>query len=148
MTVLGDVRVALAALLTTGLPGVRVAAFPCGEDSPLKECVHLGNTESRFEWRSIGRAANNRTEDIEIDIVVHTFREASDQRDAASAAVTRCEELLELVETAVVTDAAGAFTVGGTISQGRISGWTVRPLPRDSGWACIATARMSGRNHP
>lgn len=148
MTVLSDTRLAFAALLTTALPTVQVRAFPCGENQDPRECVHLDGSESRFEWRSIGAAARNRTEDIAIEVVIHTYREGPDQRTAGAAAIARCEELLELVETAVVADPAGAFTVGGTVTMARISAWTVRPVPREKGWACEGRATLTANNIP
>lgn len=148
MTVLSSARVALASLIAAQLPLVRVQGYPCGEDAPLKECIHLGDCESEFDWRCIGQAAKNRYEDISIEVVVHAYREAPDQRDAASAALLRVESLLASVETAVVEDAAGAFTLGGTVSHGKVSSWTVRSVPRESGWTAQAVARVTGRNYP
>lgn len=148
MSVASTTRLALAALFTTQITDVQVSAFPLAEDTATKEAIHLGNTRSTFEWRSIGRAAKNRTEDLEIDIHVHVFREGPRSPDAAAAAIARCEALLASIETAIVTDAGGAFTVGGTISQARISEWDIRPVPRDTGWSCQATARLTGRSYP
>lgn len=148
MTVLTATRLALADLIAAQLPTVQVSAFPCGETQDPRECVHLEGSESRFEWRSIGNDPKNRTEDIEIEIVVHAYREAPDHRTAAAEALARCEELLAEVEAAVVTDPAGAFTVGGNVTHARISGWTVRPVPREAGWAAEGRARLTARNHP
>ena len=149
MTVLSDTRLALASLLSTALPSVQVSAFPCGETQDPKECVHLEQCSSRFEWRSLGNASKNRTEEISIEIVVHVYREKPNHRDAAAAALLRCEELLESIETAVVTDSAGPFTVGGNLKVGaRISEWTVRPIPRESEWTGEGRAFLTGTNIP
>lgn len=148
MTVLSAARVALGSLIATELPTVRVQAFPCGEDTPLEECVHLGDCESEFEWRCIGSTARNRFEDVSIQVVVHAYRTAPDQRDAASAALLRCEELLASVETAIVEDPAGPFTLGGVLTNGKVTSWTVRSVPREKGWTAQATARVTGRSYP
>lgn len=148
MTVLSAARVALGALIAAELPLVQVQAFPCGEDAALKECVHLADCESEFDWRCIGSAAKNRWEDVSIQVVVHAYREAPDQRDAASAALLRVEVLLASVETAIVEDSAGAFTLGGVLTNGKVSSWNIRSVPRDSGWTAQATARVTGRSYP
>lgn len=149
MTVLSATRLALASVISTALPTVEVSAFPLGENEPPQECIYLDGSECRFEWRSLGNASKNRTEDISIEIVVHVFRESGSHRTSAAAALARCESLLASIETAVVSDPAGPFTVGGNVRAGaRIGEWSVRPIPRASGWAAEARARLVGTNIP
>ena len=148
MTVLSATRLALASLLDSALD-VDVVAFPPGETQAGRECVYLDGSECRFEWRSLGNASKNRTEDISIEIVVSVYREAPSYPTAAAAALARCESLLASIETAVVTDAAGPFTVGGNVKAGaRIGEWSVRSYQRESGCSAEARARLVGTNIP
>lgn len=150
MSRLDTARLALASLLDAALTGVQVRATPCGEDTNRLECVHFDSWSSTFEWRSLGNDLKNRTETIEVEIVVHTYRESGKQADAAAAATARCEALLEDIEEAVaaVGTPATSYTVSGQFTMAKIDRWTVRPVPAQSGWACEARATFSGIHHP
>lgn len=147
MTVLNDCRLALAALIAASVD-TTVSAFPFGENEPAADSIHIATTDCRFEWRSIGSAATNRTEDITVEVVFRAYREGPSQTTAAADALNRVEDLLAAVETAIQADPAGPFTIGGTVTHARVSEWSVRPVPRESGWAAEGRARLTATNYP
>lgn len=148
MTILNDARTGLATLISAAIPTVQVSPFPLGENQSLEESVFFDSWTSEFEWRSLGNDAKNRSERIEIEIVVHAYHEAPSQTTSATTAIARCEELLEEVETAIVASGANSFTVGGRFTFALLSRWSVRPVPREAGWACEARATFTGTHYP
>lgn len=148
MTVLHDVRLALARLLAAELRSATVSAYPIAGTLP-DDVVYVNRARSRFRWRSLGDQTTDRAEYLLVDVVVRCYRAGATDPDAPGEAVDACEALLAEIEDAVVADGG---QVGGTVSFARISRWKVYPALTPSasptGWEAVGRARLKARNYP
>ena len=144
MTVIHDVRLALARLLAAEIRTATVSAYPIAGTLP-DDVVYLERARSRFRWRALGDPTTDRCEYLLLDVIVRCHRTGVEDPDAPGEAVDACEALLAQIEDAVVADGG---QVGGTISFARISRWKVIPRVDETGWVATARARLKGRNYP
>lgn len=148
MTVLNDTRLAFTAAVATQVPTVQVSAHPLADDQNRREAIWVAHSESRFEWRSLGRPAThgqkNRTEHITLDYQVEVFKEGATQASVCEAAITRCEELLASIEDALEAD----FSIDSNVTHALISEWSVDPAHTDTGWLVTGRVRLEATNHP
>jgi len=148
MTVLHDVRLELARLLSTALSPVTVSAYPIAGTLP-DDVVYVNRARSRFRWRSLGDQTTDRAEYLLIEVIARSYRAGATTSSAPGGAVDGCEALLAAIEDAVVRDGG---QVGGTVTFARISRWRVFPAlyPSSSptGWEAVGKARLKARNYP
>lgn len=148
MTVIAGVTTALLSRISAQLPTVQVGKAPFAEDTKIKESIWIETITSEFEWRSIGRPAThgtrNRSEVLKIELRISVYREASDQGDAASDAIERCEEIFASIESAFTSD----FSLGDATTFALPSRWQVTPVARESGWNVDGRVTVEATNYP
>lgn len=145
MTAVASAKTGLLAAIAAQLPTVQVSVASPAEDTALRESIWIERVEADFEWQLLGPAAvNHRKEIIGIDLVIQVYREASDQTDAADAALDRADVILDEIEDAAETDE----TLAGAVSWWLATRWVVEPKPRGQGWLADGRAHIEAVKHP
>lgn len=145
MSAVAAAKTNLLAAIRTQLPGVQVSVAPPAEDTATRESIWVERIDADFEWQCLGPVSqNHRRETIGIDLAIHVYREASDQTDAADAALTRADALFDSVEAASSADE----TLAGAVSWWLVTRWSLDPRPREAGWSASGRAHIEAIKNP
>lgn len=135
----------LLALMRAALPGVQVSPGSPAEDQQGDEAVWIEELDSDFEWRSLGLHPGNRSEQIAIKVVIHTYRSGESQQAAQAAARSRCTE----IERAIEEEAVGATgDLNATVTFALVSRIRRRDRAADKGWGRRSELTITATNYP
>jgi hypothetical protein len=136
---------ALVDLIRAAVPGVQVSPGLPAEDQQGIEAVWIEEVDSEFEWRALGTHPGNRSEQIAIKVVIHTYREAEDQQSAQAAARARSTE----IERAIEEQAVGTTgDLNATVTFALVSQISRRDRASDNGWARRSELTITATNYP
>jgi hypothetical protein len=127
------------------LQDIEIFPGPPAGPAPERQVLWIEESESEYEWRTLGVHPGNRSEATKLTVHLAVYRQAESHRAAQAAARAAAAEFEEQIEQHVLGDTCD---LGGVVTDARVSKATRTWTADADGWTRHVVLEITANNYP